>query len=84
MLLNGKFNYLGLETFQGRKDPTQSYCSLALLQGTDVQKIFLSEEQIIMINGLKLHPMDSLDVTLSITLGAKTFVRLEEMKKLNQ
>lgn len=84
MKLQGQFNYLGIETFKGRKDPNQIFSSLALLQGTDVQKIFLDNDQLALVNSLNLKPMDSLNVTLDINIGTKTFVRLDGVEKINK
>jgi hypothetical protein len=82
MQLSGVFNYLGIETFTGRQDPTKSYASLAILQGTSVTKIFLTDEQLADINKLALKQMDPVTCHLEINIGQKTFVRLDSIKKI--
>lgn len=75
MQLNGKFEYLGMNVFPGKKDPTKTYYNANLLQGSEVQKIFLSEGQDVLFTGLQ--KMDEVECELDIKIvGAKTYVSL--------
>lgn len=77
MKMCGTFNYLGVSSFTG-KDNTV-YNNLALLQETEVQKVFLKPEDLSKLNGL--NNMDTVDVELDIKIGTKTFVNLISIKK---
>lgn len=82
MKLTGQFNYLGIETIQGKKDPTKTFYNLALLQDNDVVKVFLDEDTVKKITDIKPSKMDNLHCELKISIGAKTFVSLESVKKI--
>ncbi len=72
--MRGKMNfeYLGMNSFQGRKDPTKTYYSVNLLQGSEVVKVFLGEGQDVLFT--RLNKMDEIECELDIRLGEKTYV----------
>lgn len=72
MQLNGKFEYLGINKFQGKKDPTKEFYSVNLLQGSEVTKVFLSDGQAVLFEGLE--KMDEVECELKINIGMKTYV----------
>lgn len=82
MKVKGIFNYLGLETIKGKKDPNKTFYNLSLLQETDVIKVFLDEESVKKITDIKLAQMDKLNCELKISIGQKTFVSLETVQKI--
>lgn len=45
MKLKGRFEFLGIESFKGRKDPNQTFYNACFLDGLDSGKVFCSEEQ---------------------------------------
>lgn len=82
MQVKGEFNYLGIETFQGKKNPEETYASLALLQGTSVTKIFLDKEQQATVTHTGFKSMDKVSCTLEISIGTKTYLKLVEISKV--
>lgn len=80
MIVKGNFEYLGMNEFQGKKDPTKTYFSANLLHGSEVLKVFLSEGQDILFVGLE--KMDELEVELDIKIGAKTYVSIVSVLQL--
>lgn len=81
MKVKGEFNYLGIETFQGRKNPEETYASLALLQETSVTKVFLDKEQQATVTNLGLKNMDKVSCSLDISIGQKTYLKLVSVSK---
>lgn len=81
MQVKGSFNFLGIETFQGKKNPEQTYASLALLQGTSVTKIFLEQEQQASLTNMRLKTMDEVSCELDISIGQKTYLKLVTITK---
>lgn len=69
-----RFEFLGLNSFQGKKDPTKTYFSAILLQGAEVTKVFLSDGQDVLFEGLT--KMDETEVELDIRIGQKTYVSI--------
>jgi hypothetical protein len=45
MQVIGRFVFLGLQSFHGKKDPNKTYFNLSLLQGQEVFKVFLDDGQ---------------------------------------
>ncbi len=74
--MQGKFKveFLGLNSFQGKKDPSKTYYSANLLQGTDVIKVFLQENQEIMFSGLT--KMDEIEVEINVQIREKTYLTI--------
>ena len=70
MKVKGTFEFLGITEFKGHKDPTKSYYNANLLQGTDILKVFLQENQLVLFSGLE--KMDKIDVELDIRTGKNT------------
>lgn len=81
MQVTGTFNYLGINTFEGRKKPGEIYASVALLQGTAVQNIFLENDQQVDIAKIGLKQMDKVSCTLDISIGQKTYLKLVSITK---
>lgn len=79
MKLTGTFEYLGIDSFVGTKDPSQTYYSAALMQGTEVTKIFLKPEDVQYFNGI--NRMESVYAELDIKIGQKTYISLVSVKK---
>ncbi len=69
-----RFEFLGVNTFQGKKDPTKTYYSANLLQGSEVTKVFLSDGQEQLFSGL--NKMDEIECDLDIKIGQKTYVSI--------
>jgi hypothetical protein len=72
-----RFEFLGLNEFQGKKDPTKTYYTANLLQGSEVVKVFLQEGQEVLFTGI--HKMDEIECDLEINIGAKTYVSLKSV-----
>jgi hypothetical protein len=81
-----KFTYLGIDSFQGKKDPSKTYYNVSLLQGSEIAKVFLDAGQEVLFNGLE--KFDEIICTVSWSLatdkyGAKINYRLHEVKPLD-
>lgn len=59
-----KANYLGVESFNGKKDPSKVYYRVAFLQGTNVTKMFLRDGQIEWFKGVK--PMQAMEIEIDV------------------
>ena len=70
-----RFEFLGLNSFKGKKDPTKTYYNANLLQGSEVTKVFLEEGQDILFAGL--NKMDEIECEISINIrGEKTYIKI--------
>lgn len=80
MKLKGRFTYLGVDSFHSQKN-NKDYKSACLLQGTDVQKVFLdATSENLLVN----VPVGSIcDVELDIRTGQNTFVSLLSVVPVN-
>ena len=72
MKVKGKFEFLGITEFKGHKDPTKSYYNANLLQGTDILKVFLQENQFVLFSGLE--KMDKIDVEFALVKTLLTLI----------
>lgn len=75
--MKGKFvvNYLGVEKFRGKADPSKVYASGVFLQDTETIKVFLQDGQDNLFDGLE--PFDLIEVELDISIGReKTYTTL--------
>ncbi len=80
--MQGKFKveFLGLSSFQGKKDPSKTYYSANLLQGTDVIKVFLQEGQEVLFSGIA--KMDEIEVEINIQIREKTYLSILSVMSL--
>ena len=80
MKLVGNFEFLGIEEIQGKKDPSKTFYNIALLQGTDPIKVFVNEDDVDKFKGLK--KLDTIQCTLDISIGVKTYINILDVKKI--
>lgn len=64
-----KVEYLGTESFKGKNDPEKEYHSLIVMQGTEVEKIFISSKQLQELKDLK--KLDTINIILDITTSIR-------------
>lgn len=74
-----RFTYLGMEDFQGKKNPEKTYYQVSLLQGSEVAKVFLEQGQEVLFD--QVQKFDELDCNVMFSLatdkyGAKIQYRL--------
>lgn len=80
MNVKGAFVYLGIETIHSEKQ-NKDFKSGCFLQGTDVQKVFLSDATEKLLDGIM--PGSAVAVELDIKTGQKTFVSLVSVAPVN-
>lgn len=73
MKMKGAFNYLGIETFHSEKKK-MDFKSACFLQGTDVQKVFLSAETEKLLDPIAFG--STVIAELEIKTGDKCFISL--------
>lgn len=81
MKLTGTFVFLGIDTFNGSKDPNKTYKNAVLLQGTDTLKVFLNDDSEKAFFGVQ--PMERIDCELDVRFGQKTYISVSSVKKVN-
>ena len=80
MKLNGQFEFIGIETIEGKKDTTKVYHKVALMQGGDVVKVFINDDVLKLFDGIKR--MDRLNVDMKISIGSeRSYVGIEKVAK---
>lgn len=80
-----KLTYLGIDNFNGKKDPSKTFYNVSLLQGSEIIKIFLESGQEVLFNNLQ--KFDEVVCVCSWSLGtdkygAKINYRLLYMEEL--
>ena len=81
MKLKGIFSFVGMQDLQGKKDPTKMFHNIVLMQGIDVQKIFVNDDVAKQFAGIK--PMDNLECDLSISIGHdRSYIGLDSFRKI--
>ncbi len=81
MKLNGQFEFIGIETIQGKKDTTKVYHNVALMQGVDVVKVFINDDTLKLFDGIKR--MDKVSCDLRISIGSdRSYVNIDKVVKV--
>ncbi len=62
-----KFTYLGMDEFNGKKDPTKKYYNVSLLQNSEIAKVFLDQGQEVLFKDLQ--KFDEVICTVMFKLG---------------
>jgi hypothetical protein len=80
-----KFTFLGIDEFNGKKDPTKKFYNVNLLQGSEIAKVFLESGQEVLF--ADIQKFDELECVLAFSLGtdkygAKINYKLLSMKPL--
>lgn len=79
MKLTGKFEFIGIQEIQGKKDTKKVYYNVALMQGIDVVKVFLNDDQIKLFANVKR--MDQMECDLTVNLGSeRTYVGVDAVR----
>lgn len=82
MKLVGKFEFIGIEEIQGKKDPTKVFHNVGLMQGNDVVKVFLNDDKVKLFSGLKRF--DLVECELNISIGSeRSFIGVEAVRKVS-
>lgn len=80
MKLKGAFIYLGVDTFTSKDNKV--YKSACFLQNTDVQKVFLTDDGLKLVESIPLNA--PVDVEFDIRLGQKSFACVDNLKKSSE
>jgi len=81
MKLKGKFEFIGVQDIQGKKDVTKVYHNAVLMQDSDVVKVFINDVTALLFKDFK--KMDVVECELDINVGAdKSYVNIVSVKKL--
>lgn len=82
MKLTGQFEFIGIDSITGKKDPTKVFHNVALMQGTDVVKVFANDEVIKMFDGIKR--MDKVNCDMRISIGSeRSYVGIDAVRKVS-
>jgi len=82
MRVKGVFEFIGVQDIQGKKDVTKVYHNVALMQDTDVVKVFANDDTVKLFSGIK--KMDKVECELNINIGAeRSYLGINSVKKLS-
>lgn len=81
MKLSGNFEFVGIETIQGKKDPSKVYHNIALMQGNDVVKVFANDDTVKKFDGIKR--MEKISCDLSVSIGSeRSYIGIDAVRKI--
>lgn len=81
MKLKGKFEFVGIQNIQGKKDASKVYHNIVMMQDNNVVKVFADDKIIPLFNGIK--KMDAIECELNINIGSeRSYVGIESVRKL--
>ena len=83
MKVVGSFKFLGIESKQGKKDPTSTYYNVSLLQGINPVRVGVKTGVITQFADIK--QMDDIEAELEVVMGADySYARIANVRKVDR